>query len=331
MFYPLGGGQMAGGTEGLVQVKTKTPVVAGPGDHFLLRTSSPVRTIGGGLIVETLPERVRAKASRPEVLADLQERCDAVVDPRHLVAYCIRRADGLAVTETALAVRTKIPQGRLQQLLAELAQQGAILPLATRLWIHRDTAAEAQERIVALVRDFHRQSPESPGLPLEQLRQSTPGDKAVFDGLLARLKTSGRLVDRGGRLALAEHHSTFSDEDEKLLHAIESLFRQRLFSPPSTEELARHCGIESQRLAKLLDLLRQHGRLVRVEPGLLFHREAVDRARDVLIEHIRAKGRLESVDFKYLLDTTRKYAIPLLDHLDRAGATRRVGNTRFLK
>ena len=70
---------------------------------------------------------------------------------------------------------------------------------------------------------------------------------------------------------------------------------------------------------------------MQVAEGLLFHQEAVDRARELLIDTIRQEGKLESVQFKYLLNTTRKFAIPLLDYLDRAGITRRVGNTRYLK
>ena len=82
---------------------------------------------------------------------------------------------------------------------------------------------------------------------------------------------------------------------------------------------------------KLVKVLREHQRLVSVGEGLLFHREAVDRARQLLDRAHQGKGRLESVDFKYLLDTTRKFALPLLDYFDRVGFLRRVGNTRYLK
>jgi selenocysteine-specific elongation factor len=68
-----------------------------------------------------------------------------------------------------------------------------------------------------------------------------------------------------------------------------------------------------------------------VGEGLLFHREAVEQARRLLVEHIQKEGRLESVQFKYLVNTTRRFALPLLDYFDRTGLLRRVGNTRFLK
>jgi selenocysteine-specific elongation factor len=77
--------------------------------------------------------------------------------------------------------------------------------------------------------------------------------------------------------------------------------------------------------------LREHERLVRVEDGIFFHQEAVHAARDIMIDHLRQEGRLESVKFKYLLDTSRRFAIPLLDYLDTLGITRRDGHTRYLK
>ncbi len=329
-FYPLSGTSMESGQTGLIQVKTKTPVVAGPGDHFLLRTLSPVRTIGGGRIVEAIERRL--KANRPELREDLQQRSEAILDPRQFVEYCVRRAEGLATTEVAVAVRTKIPHARVQEILADLAGEKILFALTAKDYIHRNTAAEAGRKILELIADFHRQSPESPGLPPEQLRQEMSIDKAVFDALVARLKDEKRLVEKNGRLALPEHRSSFGGEDAKLLETIETLFREKPFSPPDAAEVANQTGIPAAKVAKLLGLLREHGRLVQVDAaGMLFHSDAVARAREILAEHFRKEGRLESVQFKYLLDTTRKYALPMLDYMDRIGATRRVGNTRFPK
>ena len=319
-----------GGTRDyLVQLRAKTPVVAGPGDRFILRTLSPVATVGGGMIVEAATGRM--KRNRPQLVADLNERAEAVGDERRFVEYCVRKAEGLAASPAHLSQRTKIPPARLQEILAELAGGQSIVPVAAGLYMHRETAAEAAGRIVALVADFHRRWPESPGLPLEQLRSAMNVEKAVLDHLLAAVKREGRLVERNQRLAAAEHRSTFRDEDAKLLEAVEALFRQQSFHPPTAEEVARQTRVAPEKVEKLLKILREHERLVQVEKGLLFHGEAIARAREILLAHLQQQGRLESVDFKYLLETTRKFAIPLLDYFDRLGIMRRVGNTRFPK
>ena len=136
-------------------------------------------------------------------------------------------------------------------------------------------------------------------------------------------------METNQRLALPEHRSTFRDEDARLLETIEGLFRDQAFHPPSLEEVAQQTGSTREKVEKIFKILREHGRLVQVEKGVLFHAEAVDRAREILIAHLQKEGRLESVQFKYLLDTTRKFALPLLDYFDRTGLMRRVGNTRF--
>jgi selenocysteine-specific elongation factor len=327
MFYPLRGNRMEGGVAGLVQVRTKTPVVAGPGDHFLLRTPSPVQTIGGGRIIEAVDRRL--KGSRPQVYEDLQARAEAVFDERRFVEYCVRRAEPPAVGPAALGTRAKILPARLQEILSDLAQRQVISSIAGRLYIHRDTAADLERQILDAVAAFHRQWPESPGIPLDQLRQSLPLDKAVLDDLVTRLKDAGRLVERNQRLAAPEHRAALPDADAKLSDAIEALFRQAKFSPPGRDQIVRQTAAAADKVDKMLNLLRQHERLVQVEEGLLFHREAVAEAREMLVAHLQKEGRLESVQFKYLLNTTRKFAIPLLDYLDRLGITRRVGNTRF--
>ncbi len=152
----------------------------------------------------------------------------------------------------------------------------------------------------------------------------------MIDGLLPQLKTEGRLVEKSQRLATPEHEATFHDEDSQRLAMIESLFQNAPFHPPGVDEIVIHCQLPKPTVEKLLKVLKQHQRLVAVE-GLLFHRDAIERARKTLVDYIRREGKLESVKFKYLLDTARKYAIPLLDYFDRVGVTRKVGHTRYLK
>ncbi len=326
--YLMKGSQMGAGEEQFVQVKAAAPLVAGPGDHFILRTLSPVRTVGGGSIIEGIARRL--KRTSPGLHEDLQQRARAVSDETRFVEFCVRRAEALAASEAEIAVRAKILPGRLREVLAALVGDDRILPLGPGLYIHRDTAAQAGERALESVRDFHRRSPESPGIPLDQLREISGMSKPVLDGLVALLKAEGRLTERKERLAAPEHRPTFREEDAKCLEAVETVFRQQAFHPPSVEELVEATGAAAEIVERMLRILREHQRLVPVE-DLLFHRQAVDQAREILIEFIRKEGRLESVRFKYLLDTTRKFALPLLDYFDRVGVTRRVGNTRYLK
>ncbi len=327
--YAMRGDAMRAGEEHLVQIRTSTPVVAGPGDRYILRTQSPVRTVGGGMIVEGIPGKLKRK--RANLHEDLQERAQAVADDSRFVEYCVRTAQSLAAGVVDLAVRTKLPRGRVEAILQDLTDQNRITVLKPGLYAHRDTVAAAVERVIDLVGDYHRRSPESLGVTLDQLRTDSRLDNNVLDAIIAQLKTEGRLVERSGRFATSEHNPTFREEDQERVETIESLFREQPFHPPSAAEITEKIGANADAVRKILGILREHGKLVRVEEGLLFHCEAVDRARNILIEYIEKEGKLESVQFKYLLDTTRKFALPLLDHFDRVGLLRRDGNTRYLK
>jgi selenocysteine-specific elongation factor len=327
--YLMESAQMQAGEERLVQVRLASPLVAGPGDRFIVRALSPVRTIGGGVLIETMERRLKRK--RPETLGELKAQADVVLDEERLVECCVRRAPRLAAEERELSFRAKVPPERLREMLAALAGKGKVLRLTPALYMHPETAREAGEKLAGVVEAFHRTSPESPGITMEALRASCGYEKAILEGLVALLIKEGNVVERGQRIALAGHKETFKAEDRQLLDAIEAVFRERLFCPPEPDELVTLTHAARPQVDKALKLLREHERIVWVGEGLLFHREAVDRAREKLVATIQQEGKLESVRFKYLLDTTRKYALPLLDYFDRIGLTSRVNNTRYLR
>jgi selenocysteine-specific elongation factor len=327
--YLLQGNRIQAGEESLVQLRLDTPLVAGPADRFILRTPSPAQTIGGGQIIEMGTRRL--KRNRPEVYQGVQELADAIREPGRFLEYCLRRSESPAATEADLSVRTKLPTAQVREILNDMVRRGDAVPLDTGLYAHREAVAEAGRRLVNTVDDYHRASPESPGITTEQLRQSCELPKPLFEVTVGLLVKEGRLAERGQRLALAEHRQTIAEQDRQLIDAVESLFREGRFAPPSVDEAVERTRVPRDQVDRAIKALIETDRLVRVPEGLLFHCEAVEKARELLVAFIQKEGRLESVKFKYLLGTTRKFAIPLLDHFDRIGLTVRRNNTRYLK
>ena len=327
--YLMEGDRATRGAECLVQVRLERPIVAGPTDRFILRTQSPPVTIGGGMVIEAIPGRL--KRNRPEIIADLHERSVAVQDETAFAEYCLKRAATVAVAESAIARRAKVLPKRLQEILKDLVAKGRAVALGGGLVAHRERVDAAEKNLLAALDGFHKSSPESPGIDGESLVTAAAIEKEVAAGLLVRLKAAGVIVERSGRLALAAHQPAVADEDRAAMDKIEKLFRERPFSPPSPEEAAAEAHLPAARAAKAVRVLTETRRLVQVAPGIFFHQEAVDRARQLLTDFIRKEGQLESVKFKYLLNTTRKFAIPLLDYFDNIGVTRPSGHTRFLR
>ncbi len=325
--YLLEGNSATAGRKVLAQIRLNDPVTAGPGDRFILRTPSPAQTVGGGVIVEALTGRL--KRSKPGVLEDAKERAQAVRERRDFVAYCIRTAQEEAVDRVALMKRVKLPMPVIEGLVSQLSADGTVVEIASRRLMHRDTVDATAESLSAILRAYHKQRAESPGMQRETLLEQSRRVKDVFDGVVTILLSDGRLAERKGRLALPEHKEQFSDKESELIQRIEAIFLQRLFDPPGTDDIAALVRRPVAEVEKTLRILSEQQRLVRVEK-LLFHAEAIAKARQLLVEYIEKEGRFESVKMKYLLNTTRKYAIPLLDYFDRVGLLRRVGNTRYL-
>jgi len=327
--YLMEGEQIGAGQECLAQVKLEAPLVAGPRDRFIMRSLSPVQTVGGGMIIEAIPRRL--KRTRPEVREDLEERSRAVLRLKDFVDYCLKTAGPPVVRAADISSRTKVPAEQLSAILDEIVAEGKAITLATDLYVCAETASRLSQNLLSLVARHHLDSPESPGVAPGQLLAASALEKTLFEGLIALLEADGKLVRRGSRLALPEHRVALAEEDRKLLATVEEVFRAQPFHPPGMEEAAQRTGASMQKAQWAFRTLIEQEVLVEVAKHLLFHREAVERAREILVSHIRGEKRLESVKFKYLLDTTRKFAIPLLDYFDRVGVTLRVGNTRYLR
>jgi selenocysteine-specific elongation factor len=322
-------GSLKPGGQCLVQVFLDHPVVAGPRDHFILRSLSPTRTLGGGLIVEALERRL--KRTHPHILQEIAARAKAVVNPKDFVEYCLKTADFFAADDKQISLRSKIPPKELADFLVELVNDHRILPVSGKAYIHVDTAEQVKQHLAGVVQEFHRKRPESPGISRELLLTESGIRKDVFEALLAQMLSEGKLAERKGFLALPDHREQFNNAEQQLLQDVEALFRKHLFDPPGAQEIADGMRVPPPQVQRVLRILTEQKQLIRVDQDLLFHAEAVATAKERLVSHIQQNGGLESVKFKYLLDTSRKYAIPLLDYFDKIGVTRRVGYTRHLK
>jgi selenocysteine-specific elongation factor len=281
------------------------------------------------MIVEALADKL--KRSNPQAVQDAEECARAVPSEKDFVEYCIKAAEAFAATESEVSIRTKVRTEPLKKIIAELVEQKKIFDLSFKYFIHRDTSDNVQQQLLKIAVDFHSDSPESPGLSIEQFYKASKLRKDIFDNLLKLLLSERKIVERKHRFALPEHREAFSEDERNLLQNIESLFRNRPFNPPKFEEVAEQAKAAPEKVQKILQILIEQERLVRIEKDLLFHSEAIEKARGLLITFIKKEGELESVKFKYLIDTTRKFAIPLLDYFDRIGLTRRAGYTRYLK
>ena len=191
--YLLQSGEIHGNSTHFVQLRMKRPIVAAAGDPFILRSFSPVRTIGGGTILEAIERRL--KRNRPGIAENLAVQAAAVGDDARSVEYAVRTAPAIAISKADLARRTKTLYPRLEEILSRLVQEQKVLALTAELYLHRTTAAEAGDRLLGHLADYHRPRPGKPGHDLGAACRGLPLAKAGVGR--CRAAVEGRRSARG--------------------------------------------------------------------------------------------------------------------------------------
>ncbi|HEX7023367.1 MAG TPA: SelB C-terminal domain-containing protein, partial [Gemmatimonadales bacterium] len=306
--YPRGEPSAAGA--GHARIALEAEIVARGGDRFVLRSYSPVATIGGGVVLDPMPPR---RAPWPEGLAD--------PDPaRRATALITRRSRGVATNE--LPVLLGLPDRECRVIAAGLREVTAV---GTRLVGKRLTAAMRDEAI-RRVAEFHREQPSEKGMSLETLRKGLRGPLEVAEAVLSGMTRRGELVAADGLVSTPGFVPRLADGDA-VLDRVVNLLEQAGLEPPTVEELERQTGIPG-----LLTVLRfgaRSGRVVGVESNRFFSSQILTNFL-TLVRELASQGPLTPPMVRERTGLSRKYLIPLLEYADRAGVTRRVGEARVL-
>lgn len=319
------------GEECFAQLRLAGPALALPGDRFILRQYSPVTTIGGGKVLGAARGRYRrndlalqdywkalATGNREEVLAALLER-----EPLGVLA------------EPEVIARTGWSQVEWKETAAAVTASGAARRVSDSPLTLLQAARfdELKEKAVKAVGAFHKKEPLVEGLPKEELKKRIFGraPDSVFDAVLEELTGAGNLAVAGDRVKRAGREVKLSSEESEARQSIEKAFQQAGLQVPTVKEVLSRVKVDPKRAEKIIQILLREKVLVRVSSDLLFHQSAVKQLLDLLHGYKKEKGdRINVGAFKDLTCVTRKYAIPLLEYLDRQRLTRREGNERVL-
>jgi selenocysteine-specific elongation factor len=309
------GGEGAAGAELVLDAET----VLLPGDRFILRRPRPLDTVGGGRVVDAQPPAgAFRRRARGGAFGALNE-----TDP---VGSRVERAGdaGIAVSELAASL------GRSEEEVlreAERSREGGPVRVGGRLFARRDWERIGRA-VVAAVGTFHEEHPLLTGVRREDLRgrlaAAMPQD--AWRALLEALARGGEVRLEGDLLAHAGHRVVLSGDDLDVAERVEARFRDAGLEPPDAEGVVREIG--GTRTRRIVEVLVERGRLVRIVDGRLFHADALISLRRRLAEHARTSKTIDVAQFKALTGVTRKNAIPLLEQMDAERITRRTGNVR---
>ncbi len=325
------------GRSAYVRLRLESPLVLVAGDRFILRAYSPSTTIAGGSVLDPIVPKIGIRTTigrqRFRRLDPLSASSDGLTPEMRAVALLLDEAGAAGVPTASLVYRLGLSQDAARSIATQVEEQrrGALVEgnlVATA------TLASLSVAVVDALAESHRAQPLGEGLPREHVRERLFAHAAtgVFDRVVADLIAAGSVVGRD-RLALASHKVQVVGEEKAACDGLERLYREAGLKPPDIKEAAARLGLRPDVADSMAALLVRQRVLVRVD-AFLFHESALARLKqDTRALKQTATGgpvTLDVATFKERYGISRKYAIPLLEHLDRERVTRRVGDSRVV-
>lgn len=317
----LGVSQLMPGKDAFLQLMLEKPVVAMRQDRFIIRRPSPPTTIGGGQVVDPHPKH-RHKRFNTIRLAELESLL--VGTPEDIMLQTAQTLG--AVTLERLIETAGLEAESAKQAIETLIDQKKLAGLdGSKLFMTYHAAEQQKDQIKRVLSDYHDQFPLRPRILREQLKSQTGLASSVFDSLINQMGSSGIVVENGVYLRLHQHEIRFSPQQQEKIDRLMKQFAEKPFSPPSRKQSHEIIGEE------LTTALIAMGRLIPIGEDILFQPSVYDKMQDAVIQQIQENGSITLGELRDKFDTSRKYAVAMLEHLDQKGITIRRGDVRILK
>ena len=320
------------GSEANVQILLEEQAGCWPGDKYVVRSYSPIYTIGGGVIFNGSPrKRKRFREENKQVFQTYRENV-----PENLAQLHIKENGYNGLTLDRLAVKMGFFGNRIKKIVQ--------LPLSSRkiILIEQDKqrmVAETvykklSEKLCSVLTTYHKNNPLKAGLSKEELRSRLYRglDQRLFQFLLNNLQKKGTIVQDQALIRMTDHQVSLKDEEKTFRKELELFFKQAGLAPPTIKEVkAKFSKYPNHLLKEVLVIMERESELVKVTEDLYFHKPALEKIKETLISLLAKKGEIDTPAFKDLTGLSRKFSIPLLEYFDKIKVTMRVGDKRILR
>lgn len=315
----LGQHELAPGEEGWLQICFHQPLALEQHDRYILRYPSPAETIGGGLILDVHPPH-RWRRFKPEVMQRMMTLSIGSPADRAMASL-----EGSIVLTTGELSRTSgLGMDELQAVIGTLVQDGRAIALSDSIMMSAFRWQQIKQRSLEELAAYHSTNPLRGGMPREALRSRLGLDTRLFNLLLARLSADTDVIEDGSLLRLSDFRVAFTEKQQQ---AIEALFDQIEANPYVTPHIKDATVLVG---ADVMSALIEQGKLVSVSEDVFFDADTYYSLVTHVREHIALRGSITVAEARDLFNTSRKYALALLEHLDAAGITIRNGDIRIL-
>ena len=313
--------QLAPGQSGFAQLRLAEPMLLLPGDRFILRQFSPVVTIGGGVVLDAAPLAKRT----PEVGEFLQTLASGSREEILSARIARRQAKGLAIP--GAVAETGWPVLRVEAVADTLIKSGRAIRFGNTL-LSPAAFDGAKTTMVSAINLFHKSNPLVAGISKEELRDKTELAGEVFDAVAEALVRERKIELSGEQVRAAGRQVMLKDEEAESKNIIEGAFSSAGLKVPALKDVLAGVKVDRVRAQKIVTLLLRDRVLIKVSEDLVFHQAALNELRRRMAAQKAKSPKIDVAQFKDLTGVSRKYAIPLLEYLDRERVTRRVGDHR---
>jgi selenocysteine-specific elongation factor len=316
------------GEEGWIQLELRDPVVAVRGDRYILRRPSPGETLGGGVIVDHQPKG-RHKRFNEKVLKSLAAL--AAGSPADILLEAALALNAAPVKE--VVTRSRLEAEPATQALREILKNGQLLQLEDgNLTITSDLLVIAapnwnivRDKAIQMVQTYHKNFPLRRGIPREELKSRLKLQTRVFNALVKKLAAENKIVEAGSTLGIPGHEIRFDSGQQAKVQGLMRKFGQNPYSPPSVKESQADIGED------VVNALVELGQLKQLTPDVIFRTEDYEQMVAKVRAFITENGQITVADARDLFNSSRKYMLALLEHLDATGVTIREGDFRKLR
>lgn len=323
--------EIAPGDKTVAQIRLESSIAVIRGDRFVVRSYSPIRTIGGGQVLNPIP--AKHKRFRKEVIQGIEALTDA--DPEALVRYHATAAGIKGVSFSQLRLMTSLPDKTLEATLQALLSKKELIQVdkENRILVHRETVEALKHEGGKFLKSFHKAYPLKSGMSKEELKSKFSSEMSVklFNLVLTQMIEDETIQTEADSVRLAAHRVSLAADQAELKEKMLSVYRQGGLTPPTIKDLAGIIGQPPDGTKDMLKLLVDEGQLVKVKEDLYYSAESIEDLKIKITEFLKAEGELTPPQFKQLTGASRKYTIPLLEYFDGINLTIRIGDSRKLR
>ncbi|HPO21739.1 MAG TPA: selenocysteine-specific translation elongation factor [Smithellaceae bacterium] len=305
-------------------------VVVG-GDHFVLRSYSPITTIGGGRILD--PQPGKHKRKNKKILDDLKILQSGGLQDK--ISVLLDRAGFNGLNVPSLAFRLGISAKKIREALEKLFsdRRAILLPGDDATALSADLCAHLEERLMKSLADYHANHPLKEGISKEELKAALPDAVSgkLFNMVLARLIKKEGIASDKDHVRLATHQVQLAGEEDALRQSLASVYLQAGLAPPSLSDVMTRFKDQKVKAQNIVRLMIKDGELIKINEELCFARTALDKLREDYKAQLVRDGQATPATFKDLTGLSRKYIIPLMEYFDASKLTVRVEDHRILR